>query len=558
MSRLQYLTCSPELSFSQLSVRIALARKRLSSYPLDKLDFIMMDLERPAASTRHASQCTGDLTGRYLEFASAAEGIDGGHDPRLAELFERILRTRRPSGLFGVANGSLSNPVAPEDNISVVPYRLFPGFIQYWRATGDSRALGAAIDQGEWLLKITDRIDKWFPQGRHATEAWFTEPMAMLYFETGDERYLKLNALIADRIAPCEYAHSHGYMATMRGLQLSALYTGDKSWNEKPEICRRSIIDKFYQMADGCVGEQHPRSFRNEGCSIADWLMMNLNAGLLGRDEGFSQVENILWNAMFFNQAATGGFGHRDLTEDGYATGPFSEAWWCCTHHCGLAMTEVARHAVTETPENGLRINFLIPGEFKVKDARIKISTDYPNKARALIEAGNLKPGQKLEVRLPDCWKQPEEVRFERSGCERINLTGKIGLHLDSYDDASVLRYGPLVMAPLTYYWEDKEPEIADDIPAGYVPKFLPRGNVKLILPPADADGLLQGMERNPIPEWSYFGIGPDMPLSVEEAPCYVQCQFHTGEVRKLWFNPLCHLTSNLSYYDTPIIWRNK
>jgi len=28
-------------------------------------------------------------------------GVDGQHDERLPELFERILRQRRPSGLFG-------------------------------------------------------------------------------------------------------------------------------------------------------------------------------------------------------------------------------------------------------------------------------------------------------------------------------------------------------------------------------------------------------------------------------------------------------------------------
>ncbi len=58
----------PLLAASQLSFRIGLARTRTAAYPLDSLDFIMMDLERPDNRTRHAHWCAGDLTGRLLEF----------------------------------------------------------------------------------------------------------------------------------------------------------------------------------------------------------------------------------------------------------------------------------------------------------------------------------------------------------------------------------------------------------------------------------------------------------------------------------------------------------
>jgi len=85
----------PDLALCQLAFRIGLARQRTASYPCDSLDFIMLDLERPEGRTRHAHWCTGDLTGRLLEFLSCAEGIDGKSDPRLKGLFERILSQRR-------------------------------------------------------------------------------------------------------------------------------------------------------------------------------------------------------------------------------------------------------------------------------------------------------------------------------------------------------------------------------------------------------------------------------------------------------------------------------
>jgi len=63
------LSCraEPTLSRSQLAVHIGLFRQRTRSYPLHKLDFIMMDRERPDFSHRHADWCVGDLTGRVNE-----------------------------------------------------------------------------------------------------------------------------------------------------------------------------------------------------------------------------------------------------------------------------------------------------------------------------------------------------------------------------------------------------------------------------------------------------------------------------------------------------------
>ena len=67
---------TPLLYNSQLKFRLGLAKKRLEHYPLDTMDFVMMDLERPALRTRHAHQCTYDLTGRTLLFYALAEGIE--------------------------------------------------------------------------------------------------------------------------------------------------------------------------------------------------------------------------------------------------------------------------------------------------------------------------------------------------------------------------------------------------------------------------------------------------------------------------------------------------
>jgi len=92
----------PLLADCQLAFRIGLARQRTASYPCDSMDFIMMDLERPEGRTRHAYWCTGDLTGRLLEFLSCCEGIDGRWDPRLKSV------------LVGAVHGALTRYDLPD------------------------------------------------------------------------------------------------------------------------------------------------------------------------------------------------------------------------------------------------------------------------------------------------------------------------------------------------------------------------------------------------------------------------------------------------------------
>lgn len=553
----------PVLSSSALAYRIGLARQRTALHPMDRLDFILMDLERPDLSSRHAHWCTGDLSGRTLEFLSAAEGMDGRRDERLVELFERILRQRRPSGLIGrYAAHWEAKTTAPEEHLWSASHRLFPGLIRYFDLTNDWRALEAAAGLGDWLLS---RKDEWVKAHGDFEGCliifWVTEPLAGLYRLTGRREYLDFAAMIGSGIKTLENQHSHGFMCTMRGLQLAALYTGDMSWNEKPEYFRRMIIDEQIQKADGCVSECFPRSFRNEGCSIADWVMMNLYAGLLnGEDEPYAVAQNSLWNALFLNQFATGGFGHRDLSPVGYLMGPMNECWWCCTEHGGLAMTEYGRHAVTRRGET-VWVNLLTPGRFALpgddgREIVVTVSTSFPAGGEATITASGLAEGMALKVRVPETiWDA--RVEEQRSAGElTVRIAGRVGHWLQEYQDKVVLRYGPVVLAPMTYYWnvEGKTLEEGSTVPAEYVPASLPKGLPRLEVE-ADAAGRV-AVSGDPVPDWSFWELGPTAPLSVEGASANVPVEFPDGTKQTLWFSPLCHATSSISYADVPILFR--
>ncbi len=554
----------PALGPSQLSFRIGLARTRTAAYPMDSMDFILMDLERPDGRTRHAHWCTGDLTGRLLEFLSCSEGVDGARDPRLATLFERILKQRRPSGIIGRYAATPVN-LAPEDDPLACANRLFCGLIRYFDLTGDARAIDAAQGMAGRLWSMRDAWrDRLKGSGGRFIEAWVSEPFARLWAVTRDPRWLEFCGLIREHLGTCEAGcHSHGFMSTLRGLQVAALVTGDPAWNEKPELNRRLVIEKRFEMPDGCVSESFPHSARNEGCSIADWLMLNLNAGLLlGDDAAYEKAERTFWNALAFNQWITGCFGHRGLTANGYGTHLMEEAWWCCVHEAGMAMTEFARHAVTFR-DGAVRVNFLVPGRFTVPlpggaAATVTIATAYPARAEATIDVQGLPAGVPVRLRVPGCVRKPELTETRTAQGARIVFRGRLGHRIEDCRPGSILTYGPLVLVPSTYSWDSgARPSGADaGVPAGYIPESIPAGTPALrIGGRIDADGFVQ-LPGGPLPEWSYFDEGPGARIWVEGAAVVVPLKFPGAGERAVRFTPMCYNTSNLTLCQTPVVFR--
>ena len=563
--------CKPLLAASQLSFRIGLARTRTASYPMDSLDFVMIDLERPAGRSRHAHWCAGDLTGRLLEFLSCAEGVDGKSDPRLAALMDRIWKQRRPSGMIG--RYAPTRPDVPPENDSLQSggaTRLFPGLLRYYDLTGDSRALEAAHGLAERLWMVRDEWRRMLksPGGDHGFFTWVSEGFARLYPFDKDPRWLDFCGMIRDSVPICTTSCSaHAMMSTLRGLQVAAIVTGDLVWNEKPEQNRRLVIENRFETADGCTPECFPHSSRNEGCSIADWLMLNLGAGLiLGDDAAYDKAERILWNALAFNQLITGCFGHRPMAGNGYGLIGMEEAWWCCLHNGGMAMSEYARHTVTFR-DGGLRVNFLTPGVFQVplpggRWVSVRIATRYPARAEATIDVENLPAGVAVKVRVPSCVRGAQ-VKQTRAGEKlQIAFRGELGHRIEQCHPGVIVTYGPLVLIPAVWSGPLANPQGAGDAaaPAGYIPKSMPAGvpAIQLDSQP-DGDGFVHlptCPPERPLPEWSYFDEGPGAPTWVEGSAVEVRLKFPSGDVRPVRFTPMCYNTSNLSLFETPVVFR--
>lgn len=564
--------CRPLPGRSQLGFRIGLARTRTTVYPLDSMDFVMMDLERPDGRSRHAHWCVGDLTGRMLEFLSCSDGMGGQGESRVDELFERILKQRRPSGLigrYGVGAGGMSPATSPpeDDPLQIACIgRHNCGLLRYFELTNDARALEAAVGLGDRLWTVRDAWNKLLqPNHYPCPVTWITEFLARLYMATGEQRWLDFCGMIRDRFTSEPNGHAHFLMTTLRGLQLMALATGDRTWNEKPERIRRLIIERHFELPDGCTPESFPTSPRNEGCSIADWLMLNLNAGLLGEDTAYEKAERIFWNALAFNQWINGSFGHRELIGNGYGVRDMSEAWWCCVHHAGMAMCELARHVVTYR-DGAIRVNFLMPGQYTValpggNSATVTIDTAYPARAEATITADHVPAGMALTVRVPACVRKPE-LRETRSGENlTVTLRGELGHRIEDCRPGIILTYGPLVLVPGTGLPASSSTVDPSGVPPGYVPQALPPGTASIKLgSPVGTEGYVDLPTcpgTNPLPVWSYFDEGPGAPMWVDGASVEARLKYADGAEHPTRFTPMCYNTSNLSLFDTPIMFRD-
>lgn len=535
---------SPRLADSQLKFRLELARKRLESYPLDDVNFLMMDLERPFHRRRHADFCTCDLTGRTLLFYVLTEGITDTPIPRLKELYERSMNNRRADDSFG-------------PHTSEYPTHFISALANYYARYHDTRALDAAEALAHHWMDNGTFAENFYPEQPNALACWAVDSLSELYRETRDETYLNyIRHMVKDHIGIMQNAHSHGYLTTLRGLLRAAICAKDEDLMALVTARRQELLDANAVLPGGDISESFPFSDRNEGCSIADWIILNLMYGHATDDEeAYALAEHALWNALYFNQVITGGFGHRYLANRGYLS-YLREAWWCCTANAGMCLAEVARHAVTV--RNGrLKVNFLIPGAYTIpspnRNIRVSISTAYPTAATTRIRVEG--PIEAADVRTPAGVRGMTIQRVDTPLGFDLYVDGHMGYYTEAEGDGYLLKYGPMALAPISYMWNMTvtTPETGTTIPVGYTGESLSGDGIALDLGTPDADGFYT-LSKEPALVWLNFEEGPTARLPGGEVAAHVPMRMADGSTRTLYLQPLCIATSNLTINDVPIV----
>lgn len=403
------LACAFSLQAGELTKRFDLTLERVLSggEPHYTLDLLAADVIPD--DSRVFTNFSGDLSGRYLGALASA----GRADVAL-EMLPALLEHQRPDGSFG---NPLSAGGATDDDMARLwgAGRMLVGLVELHQATGDERPLEAARKLGDWLLiQIprfnADAVRTEFLSGRMATGyiCWTQNVEALVALSAvaeDGERYRSAAGQIAAKLERRPGQHVHGWLSTLRGMV------------HEPKLLARAqaAVHAFAATPDllptGSVAEYFlPGLSRDEGCSHADWVRLNLRlAALTGEDAYLEVAEAALFNGFYPNQSAQGGFGHLRFSERG-VEGGHEEAWWCCTLHGLRAFRDIRAAAFSET-EDGPRYQLPVDGEYLdgELELRAESSLEDDGTSSVTVVRGEL---TSLDVRQPD-WSGP--VVFRRN-----------------------------------------------------------------------------------------------------------------------------------------------
>lgn len=329
---------------------------------------------------------SGDISGRFLEVASWTSAKEKPEPAILREVMEKITQYQKGDGHFGV-EVDWNQPIdlrKPAEEATMMPIlwgngRLLLGLVAAYDRFGDPRMLDSAKKLGDFYEKVVigrfcdpKRVEEYRTKGSYAG-AYVTctfegmEGLVRLYRATKDKRYLETAKRMADfheAFDTLPVDHSHGSLSQHEALVMLYQETGEAKYlNRVIARWERAVKEGFINPTGGVLEKFWVTGYgRDEGCSEADWLRLNL---MLWRETGqtryLDMAERLMWTEYLANQWPSGGFGHRNFGLDG--TGPYAfdkpseESLWCCSFHCPLGLYELKSYLAVGDAK-GIWLNF--------------------------------------------------------------------------------------------------------------------------------------------------------------------------------------------------------
>lgn len=413
------LVCVAALQGGELTRRYELTLERVLSGGEPRYTADLLTADVIPNDSRVFTNFSGDLSGRYLGALASA-----GRADKALELLPALLAHQRPDGSFGhplSANGATDDDMARLWGAG----RMLVGLVELYEATGDAKALDGARRLGDWLLVQAPRFNDEqvraeFLSGRMATGyiCWTQNVEGLLKLAElwpDDGRYSETAQRIAATLERRPGQHVHGWLTTLRGMVETPLLS---------PVARQAVA-AFSLTPDllptGSVAEYFlPGLSRDEGCSHADWVRLNLSlAAKTGESRYLESAESALFNGFYPNQSARGGFGHRRFSQHGIEGG-HEEAWWCCTLHGLRAFRDIQESVFARV---GDRLRYQLPVDGVYRGAELELEADSTLEAdgrvTAVVVRGQLAG---LDVRQP-AWSGA--LRFERDG-QAISTVGTL------------------------------------------------------------------------------------------------------------------------------------
>lgn len=398
-----------------LAARIDLVGKRMQGAPFS-VELVTEDVTRMPGRLRRFEQFEGDVSGRTLAARSLRCRLLGTPDAGLGAIAETILSCQRPDGHFGIDQSSAGYELAGAQAFG--HGRLLNGLVQYYRLTGDGRFLVAARNLGNWFV---EQVPQWdtvvgniYTQpdedsaGESGPVAWprfygthqvsVLESLVELFRVDGDRRFLAAAQACANLLPDygCGRWHSHSYLNALSGMVDLAAEAHDPGLLARVlRIYHRDIAYRTVRP-DGAVPEFWPVDSRTEGCSLGDWIRLNLRLWRATRDGCHLDAAERCWlNAFNFHLTGEGAGGHALMTSDGYGC-DYVQSWWCCTEHALQTYLELAG-TITEREGKRLFVNFFSP----CLQNGIRVETDYPASGMVRIEFQEGTEADELVIHVP-------------------------------------------------------------------------------------------------------------------------------------------------------------
>jgi hypothetical protein len=331
----------------------------------------------------------GDQVGRMLSAMHAAEGYGWTTAPRLrAAVAEVVLPLQTGHGNFG--------PELPLDQTDarLISGNAFAlrGLMDAYEDTGDERFLEAGRNLGRYFEAT---FETWKEKGEsgpvHEFYGHCLDGLVKLYESGGDEWALELAKKIGGRAG--RTSHTHHSLSLYRGVIDLYQVTGDARLLDKTadylEWCRECRI------VTGGLPENMPTYYQDEGCALADYVVVNLMMfAVTGRDEFLADAEHVMVNHFFMNQFHTGGFGHRLFGADvgggkgwqGWEGKYGSENPGCCSLWGQWGLGQAGQFIVTRTGRT-VEVNLYPEADVEIPGlgARLEIRGDFPTMTRAVL-----------------------------------------------------------------------------------------------------------------------------------------------------------------------------
>jgi len=393
-------------------MRLEKALQRISRDDLMDLEFVIQDALPEQRDLRIHQRFNGDISGRFLGLFSAAS-LSGREVPeQFHRLAERLFELTHEDGSYGFRTGKEINGPKLYGN-----GRLLVGFCEYYAAAGDRRALERARGIAGYFEGLFDAVLNEADELSLGFCFQTLEGLACLYEACGDGNVLRFARRLCEGFWEEPKSHAHSYLTTLCGMGRLYLATGDSYY-------RDALLPRYERVArlvypDGNVSEEFPNKPRNEACTLADWIALNL---YLGQAEGdavyFERAERTWRNAFCATQFQNFGFGHHwylgGSENLGCATDG-EEAWWCCSYHGPRLLLRLEEHLFALGGKS-VDVNYLADARLSDEAYQLRVATDFPSGEAVSIEIDRWAgPAADLRVRIP-AHVDERAIRVERGG----------------------------------------------------------------------------------------------------------------------------------------------